>query len=289
MADSAFGGTYTPQTRQSQPSKSTLGSFKPGNPDSKPKVPLMVDSAFGDYNHLNRNVVAPQTQKMQPSTSTFGSFKPGNLNTELQQRRPIIEDSAFSGYNRLAGSTNSGSPQPSQSQHRLPSSTRSIVRQPNVPLNTTTTTFGEFKPPPPQGGSPQRAPDNIIEVEEEEEISQPSTSVPRPPKPIVSVIGNLLGDPNSPGALKGRAKAEIMRAKAKGPLPPTIQPKILPNGRKAGVFIDQEKKFRTTGVLQYFDAGCFNCGGGDHEGSVCKKGCYRCGKDHPLPQCPYNM
>ncbi|KAF7893136.1 uncharacterized protein EAF02_000674 [Botrytis sinoallii] len=281
---------YAPRAQQSQPSTSIFANFKPGNPNpgSQQRPPIKQESKFGGFNRLTGSAHWT-TAKVLPK-----------------------EESIFGGYDRFAGNAHLGSLQPHQSQPRLPIKQESkfdgangcIVQQPNVLLNAVTTTLTDSRsvvnqlsdtyrqPRMSHSGAPhqpERALDNMIKNEEEEEPSQPSTSIPRPPKPVVIVTGNLLGDPSSPKGLKDRAKTEAICEKAEGPLPPTIQPKILPNGRKAGVFIDQEKKFRTTGVYQYFDPGCFNCGSSDHEGSMCKEGCYRCGKDHQLPQCPYNM
>ncbi|KAF7929497.1 uncharacterized protein EAE98_005415 [Botrytis deweyae] len=241
-----------------------LGSLQPHQ--SQPRLPIKQESKFDGANGC---IVQQPNVLLNAVTTTFGDFKPRPPLNALTQ--PLQEESVFGGFSRA---TNNGISQ---------TDSRSVVNQ----LSDT-----YRQPRMSHSGAPhqpERALDNMIKNEEEEEPSQPSTSIPRPPKPVVIVTGNLLGDPSSPKGLKDRAKTEAICEKAEGPLPPTIQPKILPNGRKAGVFIDQEKKFRTTGEYQYFDPGCFNCGGSDHDGSMCKEGCYRCGKDHPLPQCPYNM
>ncbi|KAF7906599.1 hypothetical protein EAF00_000878 [Botryotinia globosa] len=289
---------------------------------SQPELLLKQESIFGSP---SRSITQRPNATLHSNTSTSCNFNPA-VSKQPPKVLPE-EESIFGGYDRFAGNAYSGSQQPHQSQPRSPIKQESmfddvngcILQQLDVLLVVVTTTFGDFQhhfplsaltqplqeesmlcvnelpdsyrqPRMSNSGAPhqpERALYNMIKTEEEEEPSHPSTSIPRPPKPIVSVAGNLLGDPSSPKVLKDRAKREAICEKAKGPLPPTIQPKTLPNGKKAGVFIDQEEKFRTTGVYQYFDPGCFNCGSNDHEGSVCKKGCYRCGKDHPLPHCPY--
>ncbi|KAF7949523.1 uncharacterized protein EAE97_003032 [Botrytis byssoidea] len=225
---------------------STFYNFNPAVSKQPPKVLPKEESIFGGYDRFAGNAYSGSQQPHQS-----------------QPRSPIKEESMFDGVNGC------------------------ILQQPSVLLNAVTTTFGDFQHHLPlntltqplqeesmlsdrftgvvnelpdtyrqsrmsNSGAPrqpERALDNMIKTEEEEEPSQPSTSIPRPPKPIVSVAENLLGDPSSPKVLKDRAKTEAICEKAKGPLPPTIQPKTMPNGRKAGVL---SIKKRNSGPLECF-------------------------------------
>ncbi|TGO53101.1 hypothetical protein BOTNAR_0305g00140 [Botryotinia narcissicola] len=239
---------------------------------SQPELLLKQESIFGSP---SRSITQRPNATLHSNTSTFCNFNPA-----VSKQPPKVlpkEESIFGGYDRFAGNAYSGSQQPHQSQPRSPIKEESMFDG----VNGLTTTFGDFQyhlplnalTQPSQEESmlsvnelpdtyrqsrmsnsgaphqPERALDNMIKTEEEEESSQPSTSIPRPLKPIVSVAENLLGDPSSPKVLKDRAKTEAICEKAKGPLPPTIQPKTMPNGRKAGVL---SIKKRNSGPLECF-------------------------------------